>query len=111
MDYFVKELSFTNFNYIFLFFFHNKMSDDGSNQSIDSRENSNFSPPLKTKSEANQHRFQSSAMNLVSSSKFFFFCCAITLPFNHVEHTASTIEKKSEREGKGSVKSKRIFTG
>lgn len=80
MDYFVKELSFTNFNYIFLFSFHNKMSDDGSNQSIDSRENSNFSPPLKIKSETNQHRFQSSAMNLVSSSKFFIFVAQ--LPFH-----------------------------
>ncbi|XP_070492629.1 protein nubbin-like isoform X2 [Chironomus tepperi] len=42
--------------------------DDGSNQSIDSRENSNFSPPLKIKSESNQHRFQSSAMNLINDS-------------------------------------------
>ena len=95
----VEELSFTNFNYIFLLFsfsFHNKMSDDGSNQSIDSRENSNFSPPLKIKTEPNQHRFQSSAMNLVSSSKF-----VAQLPFHlimlNVRHRQL---KREEREGR-----------
>lgn len=49
--------------------------DDGSNQSGFSRENSNFSPPLKITMQTNHHqqqqhqqqqRFQSSALNLVS---------------------------------------------
>ncbi|KAG5674989.1 hypothetical protein PVAND_004930 [Polypedilum vanderplanki] len=43
--------------------------DDGSNQSAGSRENSNFSPPLKlSTNQTNQHKFQSSALNLITDS-------------------------------------------
>jgi len=83
------------------------MSDDGSNQSIDSRENSNFSPPLKMMSQSNQHRFQSSALNLVSSSKF-----VAQLPFHLMffyERMASTIEKMKRGKGREVQRLKEFF--